>query len=114
MLSWRVRERCMEQADASRNIIRVVYALPDRQEIVDVAAEPDMSVGAAVERSGLVKRFPELETRPLACAIFGRPAALTHKVQPGDRVEILRPLAIDPKEQRRQAAARGRARPKTR
>jgi uncharacterized protein len=88
--------------------------LPDRQEIVDVAAEPDMNVETAVERSGLVRRFPEIATRPLACAIFGRPAPLTGKVRPGDRVDILRPLPIDPKEQRRQAAARARARPKGR
>ena len=60
----------------------------------------------------LLKRFPEIATRPLACAIFGRAVALARKVRPGDRVEILRPLLIDPKEQRRQAAARGRARPK--
>jgi uncharacterized protein len=102
----------MERPDASRSFVRVVYALPDRQEIVDVAAEPDMNVATAVERSGLVKRFPEIATRPLACAIFGQPATLARKVRPGDRVEILRPLSIDPKEQRRQAAARSRARPK--
>jgi uncharacterized protein len=114
MRSWRVRANSMERPDGSRSVVRVVYALPDRQEIVDVPAEPDMSVAAAVERSGMVRRFPEIAMRPLACAIFGRPAALAHKVRPGDRVEILRPLAIDPKEQRRQAAARARARPKTR
>jgi len=113
MRSWRVHARLMERPDAS-SVVRVVYALPDRQEIVDVAAEPDMSVETAVERSGLVRRFPEIATRPLACAIFGRPAPLAGKVRPGDRVEILRPLPIDPKEQRRQAAARARARPKAR
>jgi uncharacterized protein len=113
MRSWRVHARSMERPDAS-SVVRVVYALPDRQEIVDVAAEPDMSVETAVERSGLVRRFPEIATRPLACAIFGRPAPLAGKVRPGDRVEILRPLPIDPKEQRRQAAARARARPKAR
>lgn len=89
--------------------VRVVYALPDRQEIVDVPLERSMTVTEVVARSGLIERFPEIATRPLACAIYGRPTGLTQHVRPGDRIEILRPLTIDPKENRRRAAARARA-----
>ena len=89
--------------------IRVVYAAPDRQEIVDVAAEPELKVIDAVERSGLIARFPEIAARPLACAIFGQVVSLTRLVRPGDRIEILRPLTVDPKEARRQSAARARS-----
>ena len=90
--------------------IRVVYALPDRQEIVDVALEPGMDVQTAVERSGLLARFPQPSSAALACAIYGQPVALTREVRPGDRIEILRPLLIDPKEGRRQAARAQRGR----
>jgi uncharacterized protein len=88
--------------------VRVVYALPDRQESVAVPFEPHMSVADAVQRSGLATHFAEIASRPLVCAIFGQPAPLNRTVRPGERVEILRPLLIDPKESRRQAAERAR------
>lgn len=89
--------------------VKVVYASPSRQAIVDIGVSAEMSIAQAVERSGLVRRFPEIAEKPLACAIYGQSAALTRKVRAGDRIEILRPLLIDPKEKRRQAATRERA-----
>ncbi|HEX2493088.1 MAG TPA: RnfH family protein [Steroidobacter sp.] len=94
------------RAEPPRGRIQVVYALPDRQEIVDVPAKAGMTIAAAVEQSGLLVRFPDIARRPLVCAIYGRLAPLTAEVAAGDRVEILRPLAMDPKESRRRAAAR--------
>jgi putative ubiquitin-RnfH superfamily antitoxin RatB of RatAB toxin-antitoxin module len=93
-----------ERPHARAACVRVVYALPDRHESVDVALEPGMNVQTAVDRSGLLQRFPQPGSAPLACAIFGQPAALTQQLRAGDRIEILRPLVIDPKEGRRQAA----------
>jgi putative ubiquitin-RnfH superfamily antitoxin RatB of RatAB toxin-antitoxin module len=60
----------------------------------------------------LLQQFPELGDRPLACAIFGRAVADSHLLRADDRVEILRPLQVDPKESRRRAAARGRTTPR--
>jgi hypothetical protein len=96
--------RDRERPDEKPAQVRVVYALPDRQEIVAVALEPGMNVATAVERSGLLQRFPQAASTPLTCAIYGQPAALSREVRAGDRIEILRPLLIDPKEGRRQAA----------
>jgi putative ubiquitin-RnfH superfamily antitoxin RatB of RatAB toxin-antitoxin module len=100
-------ESVRPRAAAAR--ISVVYALPDRQEIVKVALEPGLDVQTAVQRSGLLLRFPQAAATPLVCAIYGQPAALTREVRAGDRIEILRPLLIDPKEGRRQAARAQRA-----
>jgi uncharacterized protein len=101
----------MAESNRSRPArIRVVYALPDRQESVEVALEPGMDVQTAVLRSGLLSRFPQPASASLVCAIYGQPAALTREVQEGDRIEILRPLFIDPKEARRQAARAQRGR----
>ncbi len=94
----------MERSDAIR--VRVVYALPERQSIVEVMLEPGSSVADAVAKSGLVAEFPAILDRPLQCAVFGRVAALGDCLRDGDRVEILRPLIADPKQARRQAAAR--------
>lgn len=91
----------------------VVYAAPQRQETVHVEIAPGMNVAEAVARSGLSSRFPELTQRPLTCAIYGQIAPLTREVRDGDRIEILRPLLIDPKENRRQAAVRAKARAKS-
>jgi putative ubiquitin-RnfH superfamily antitoxin RatB of RatAB toxin-antitoxin module len=90
--------------------VRVVYALPERQVIVELEVPPRTTVAEAVARSGLPERFPEIATHPLECAVYGPAVAGTHEVRGGDRIEILRPLLIDPKASRRQAAARARAR----
>jgi putative ubiquitin-RnfH superfamily antitoxin RatB of RatAB toxin-antitoxin module len=92
--------------------VSVVYALPDRQAIVSVELPAGASVADAVERSGLARRYKEIGERPLTCAIYGRAVKPEFVVREGDRVEILRPLLIDPKESRRQAASRERSRGK--
>ena len=86
----------------------VVYALADRQAVQELELPESATVAQAVERSGLLQRFPEIGDRPLACAIFGRVVADSQVLRADDRVEIQRPLLVDPKESRRRAAARGR------
>jgi uncharacterized protein len=90
----------------------VVYALPDRQSVQELQLPEPATVAEAVARSGLLQEFPELGDRPLACAIFGRAVADSHLLRADDRVEILRPLQVDPKESRRRAAARSRTMPR--
>ncbi len=90
--------------------VSVVYALPGQQYQVALRLAEGATVNDAVERSDLTRRFPDLLRNPLACAIFSRVVDLSTVLRDGDRVEILRPLLVDPKEQRRQAAARARRR----
>jgi uncharacterized protein len=89
--------------------IRVVYALPDQQPAVDLQVAPGTSLSEAVTRSGLLQKFPEAAAEPMACAVFGRAVPSTYELHDGDRIEILRPLLIDPKQSRREAAKRTRA-----
>lgn len=96
-------------ASSERIRVSVLCAFPERQPEVKLAVAAGTTVEAAVERSGLVRRFPEMASRPLHYAIFGRVVQGAQVLAEGDRVEILRPLLIDPKEQRRQTAARARA-----
>jgi putative ubiquitin-RnfH superfamily antitoxin RatB of RatAB toxin-antitoxin module len=86
----------------------VVYALPDRQSVQELELPESTTVAEAVARSGLLQKFPEIAERPLACAIYGRAVTDSQTLRADDRVEILRPLQVDPKESRRRAAARGR------
>ena len=92
--------------------IWVVYALPDRQSVQELQLPEPATVAEAVARSGLLQQFPELGDRPLACAIFGRAVADSQLLRADGRVEILRPLQVDPKESRRRAAARSRTTPR--
>ena len=96
-----------QPADAALQI-SVVYALPDRQSIVPMKLPAEATVQDAVERSGLLRKFPEISQRELVCAVFSRPVELTTQLRDGDRVEILRPLLIDPKENRRRSATQAR------
>jgi uncharacterized protein len=86
----------------------VVYALPELQKVLELELPESVTVAEAVARSGLLQQFPEIGERPLACAIYGRAVAGSHILRADDRVEILRPLQVDPKESRRRAAARGK------
>jgi putative ubiquitin-RnfH superfamily antitoxin RatB of RatAB toxin-antitoxin module len=75
----------------------IVYALPDRQTLRELELPESATVADAVARSGLVEQFPEIGSRPLACAIYGRVVADSQVLRAGDRVEILRPLQVEPK-----------------
>jgi putative ubiquitin-RnfH superfamily antitoxin RatB of RatAB toxin-antitoxin module len=90
--------------------IEVVYALPEEQVIVALTVPPGTTVARAVERSGLVGRFPEL-AGAAKLGVFGQLVSSDTLVTPGDRVEVYRPLVADPKQARRRRAA-GKAAPR--
>jgi putative ubiquitin-RnfH superfamily antitoxin RatB of RatAB toxin-antitoxin module len=87
--------------------VEVVYALPDAQHIVTVPLEPGLTAGQAVERSGLVKQFPEIGARTLVLGCYGERIEAEHALAAGDRVEICRPLERDPRELRRELLRHG-------
>ena len=59
----------------------------------------------AIEHSGVLAEFPEIDLGRNRVGIYGKLVALDSPLGEGDRVEILRPLAVEPT-----AAPRGRAR----
>jgi len=88
--------------------IEVVYALRDEQLLIALEVEEGASVRAAIERSGILRRYPEIELIPGRVGIFGKAVDLASRLRDGDRVEIYRPLEADPKEARRRRVKRGR------
>lgn len=80
--------------------ICVVYALPGRQIVRDLDLAEGATVNAALQASGLLQEFPAI--RQAAIGIYGRIAAGDDVLQPGDRVEIYRPLSMEPGAARRQ------------
>jgi putative ubiquitin-RnfH superfamily antitoxin RatB of RatAB toxin-antitoxin module len=86
--------------------VEVVYARADVQSVVRLALPSDgMTAAQAITASGLCGKYPELATGNLTVGIFGRPCEPTRVLQPGDRVEIYRPLRNDPRAMRRARAA---------
>ena len=89
--------------------IEVVYARPERQRLIALAVEPGCTAIDGVRRSGILEEFPEIDPSQLRVGIWGRVVeAHTAQLRGGDRVEIYRPLLIDPKVVR-QARADARA-----
>ncbi|WP_431024967.1 RnfH family protein [Halomonas sp. H5] len=92
--------------------VEVAFALPEKQRIVTLAVAPGTTARQAVSLSRIAEQFPELpadtfDRAPLG--IFGKalrqPEA--QALREGDRVEIYRPLQVDPKTARRRRAAGG-------
>ncbi len=93
------------EPDASGSIdIEVACATPRRQAVVALSVPRGCTVGEAVERSGLLRQFPELRPDELKMGVFGSLRKPEDPLEPGDRVELYRPLIADPKQARRQRA----------
>jgi hypothetical protein len=80
--------------------VDVVYATRERAGSVTVELPEGATVREALQAAGM-KEGPAL-------GIFGRRVAADTRLANGDRVEIYRPLALDPKERRRERARRSR------
>lgn len=95
----------MTGAHVEQNIrVEVVYATPDRQELVSLEMCAGSTLADAIAESGLAEIFDNFEVDPSRVGIFGQKSTLDRVLRDGDRVEIYRPLIADPKEVRRQRA----------
>ncbi|HKY89928.1 MAG TPA: RnfH family protein [Nevskiaceae bacterium] len=84
--------------------IEVAWAGPDAQWLVQVEVPPGTTLLEAVRRSGVLERLGDAAPATPKLGVFGRPKPGDTVVEEGDRVEIYRELAIDPKDARRQRA----------
>ena len=89
--------------------VEVVYALPDRQVILEVEVAANASIAEVIAQSGILEQFPGIDLGTNKVGIFGKLGKMTDTLHAGDRVEIYRPLIADPKEVRKQRAAQGKA-----
>ena len=82
--------------------VEVAYATPERQEICSVEVPEGASAFDAVIKSDIRSLFPDIDPETSDMGIFGKviKAPKSHELRPGDRVEIYRPLKIDPKQAR--------------
>ncbi len=88
--------------------VEVVYAKPERQELVRLSLPAGATLIQALEASGLPKKHPEIDSVKGKFGIYGKLAKPDTALKEHDRVEIYRPLVADPKEVRKQRAAEGK------
>lgn len=81
--------------------VTVVFCAPACEDVSEVTLPGGATVGDAIGAAGVLVRRPEIATSSPNVGIWGRPCALSQAVEDGDRVEIYRPLTVDPKEARR-------------
>ena len=87
-------------------LVEVTYALPEEQIIISIKVPTKFNVKQAIERSGIQKKFSNIDLSKNKVGIFGKQTTLDHLLKDRDRIEIYRPLILDPKEMRRKRAAK--------
>lgn len=81
--------------------VEVVYALPTQQKVIVLDVPEKSTITEVIHLSNVLIDYPEIGLQKNKVGIFGKKVDLQYIVQAGDRIEIYRPLTIDPKEARR-------------
>jgi uncharacterized protein len=87
-------------------LVEVAYALPEKQVIIAIKVPTKFNVKQVIEKSGIQKKIPSIDLSKNKVGIFGKKTTLDHLLSDRDRIEIYRPLILDPKEMRRKRAAK--------
>ena len=88
--------------------VEVAYALVDDQTLLSIQVRQGATVQDAIQQSGILESYPEIDLSRNKVGVFGKLAKLDAALREGDRVEIYRPLIADPKEVRKLRAAQGK------
>ena len=76
--------------------IGVAYSEPAQQLWLRIEVPEETTVQSAIEQSGILRKFPEIDLANCSVGIFGKVAQLDVALKPGDRVEIYRAITADP------------------
>ena len=90
-------------------IVEVAYALAEKQSLISIEVEKGTTLKEAVEASGILDAFEEIDLSKDRVGIFSKFATLETVLREKDRVEIYRSLIADPKQVRKERAALGKA-----
>ena len=88
--------------------VEVAYADFERQVLLALDVDDGATVGVALERAALDAAFNGLDLSRMPVGVYGARVDHTRRLRPGDRIELYRPLRLDPKEARRRRAAANR------
>jgi putative ubiquitin-RnfH superfamily antitoxin RatB of RatAB toxin-antitoxin module len=88
--------------------VEVVFALPQRQSLLTVNVPVGSTVQQAIDASGILRSFNEIDLNENKVGIWSRTVSLTETVSAGDRIEIYRGLIADPKDMRKRRAEKAK------
>ncbi|MEH6357875.1 MAG: RnfH family protein [Pseudomonadales bacterium] len=90
--------------------VEVAFALPHKQAIIAVKVSDGATAYDAVLQSGICQKFEQIDADNDKMGLFGKAIRDPKKevLKAGDRVEIYRPLLIDPKASRLQRAEKAK------
>lgn len=77
--------------------VGIAYALPQRQAWFDIEVPEGATIQQAIEKSGILKQFPDINLETQQVGVYGKLGKLDTVLNDGDRVEIYRPITCDPK-----------------
>ena len=89
--------------------VEVVYGLANQQDLLSFEVEEGITVQEAIEQSGIMDLYEDIDLSKNKVGIFGKLTQLKKVLRDKDRVEIYRPLIADPKEVRKKRAAAGKS-----
>lgn len=89
--------------------VGIAYALAKRQVWLTVEIAEGATIRDAIERSGILAQFPDIDLDQQKVGIFGKVSSLETKLEDGDRVEIYRALIADPKTVKQRAKTESKA-----
>ena len=85
-------------------LIEIIYPTPKEQNILSLKVSNNCNVEQAIKQSDILELYPEIDLTINKLGIFGKVCKLSDVLREGDRIEIYRPLIIDPKEARKNRA----------
>jgi putative ubiquitin-RnfH superfamily antitoxin RatB of RatAB toxin-antitoxin module len=88
--------------------VQVCYALPAEQTLIDLHVPVGTTVGEALHASGILERHRDIDLETQKVGIYGKVSELGQPLQAHDRIEIYRPLTVDPKVARARRVAKSR------
>lgn len=101
----------MDDGVAESLQVYVSYATAQREFLHPMRVAPGTTIGQAIETSGVLAEFPEINLVTQPVGIYAKKKTLDTLLRDRDRIEIYRPLIADPKDSRRKRAAKKDAAP---
>jgi uncharacterized protein len=91
-------------------LVEVAYALSGRAIVKPLRLAAPATVADALQAAAGDPDFAGIDLARAAVGVYGKPAGRGQRLEPGDRIEIYRPLAADPKTARRARVRQARGR----
>lgn len=91
--------------------VEIVYATPEMQSRFRLSVPAGTTIGEVLSTVQVAEHFSGLDLAQIPVGVFGQERDRAYRLEGGDRVEIYRPLAVDPKQVRKRRAASRPVRP---